>query len=111
MQFSPPRTKIEAERCFLAVLAIREVCSPSSGCCSLRLEQVWPHSFKQTSYSVKYMRLILNIKPDKEVSAVHAELSDFAKGGMFAEEDLLLDTFCGQSKRYLAVRMLICFAV
>lgn len=57
------------------------------------------------------MRLILNIKPEKEVSAVHAELGDFAKGGMFAEDDLLLDRFFSQNKRCLAVRMLMCFAV
>lgn len=104
-------TKIEAEHCFWAVSAVREVCSPRSGCCSLRLEQVWPHSFKQTSHSVKCMCLILNIMPEKQVSAIQAELSDFANGGMFAEDNLLLDVLCGQNQKCLAVMMLICFSV
>lgn len=98
LQFSPLRTKTEAEHCFLAVLAVSEVCNPRSGCCFLRLEQTWPHSFKQTSYSVKYMWPILNIKPEKEMSAIYAEHGDLAKGGMFAEDNLLLDMFCGQNK-------------
>lgn len=38
------------------------------------------------------------MKPEKEVSAIHAEPGDFAKGGMFAEDDLLLDMFCSQNE-------------
>lgn len=109
MQFSPLRIKTEENTAFWQFWQL--VVSPRSSCCSLRLEQAWPHSFKQASHSVKYMWLILNIKPEKQVSAIHTGRGDFVKGEMFAEDDLLLDVFCGLNKRCLAVRMLICFAV
>lgn len=58
------------------------------------------------------MCLILNIMPEKQVSAIQAELSDFANGGMFAEDNLLLDMLWSESEMSCSydADMLFCLA-